>query len=132
VIRSGYSDDCDQWDLIRWRGAVESAIRGKRGQAALREMLSALDAMPDKRLIADELEDADGEVCGLGALGKARGLDMAVVDPEDRESVAKAFGIAEALAAEIMNVNDDWLDRRATPEQRWEVVRRWVASKIKP
>ena len=22
MSRSGYSDDCDQWDLIRWRGAV--------------------------------------------------------------------------------------------------------------
>lgn len=32
MSRCGYSDDYDQWALIRWRGAVESAIRGKRGQ----------------------------------------------------------------------------------------------------
>jgi hypothetical protein len=46
MSRSGYSDDHSEWDLIRWRGAVASAIRGKRGQAFLRELLVALDAMP--------------------------------------------------------------------------------------
>jgi len=47
MSRSGYSDDCDdQWSLICWRGAVKSAIRGKRGQAFLKEMLAALDALP--------------------------------------------------------------------------------------
>jgi hypothetical protein len=56
VSRSGYVDDmCDEWALIRYRGAVASAIRGKRGQAFLREMLAALDAMPEKRLTAGAL-----------------------------------------------------------------------------
>jgi len=34
MSRSGYVDngDIEQWDLIRWRGAVASAIRGKRGE----------------------------------------------------------------------------------------------------
>lgn len=27
-----FSRDIDQWDLIRWRGAVKSAILGKRGR----------------------------------------------------------------------------------------------------
>jgi len=29
MSRSGYTDSCDmdQWDLIRWRGAVASAVR---------------------------------------------------------------------------------------------------------
>ncbi len=35
MSRSGYSDDCEQGDLIRWRAAVNSAIRGKRIDAAL-------------------------------------------------------------------------------------------------
>jgi hypothetical protein len=43
------------WSHIRWRGAVASAIRGGRGQAFLREMLAAMDAMPVKRLVANEL-----------------------------------------------------------------------------
>lgn len=56
MSRSGYVDDmCDEWAMIRYRGAVKSAIRGKRGQAFLREMLAALDAMPEKRLTAGAL-----------------------------------------------------------------------------
>lgn len=55
MSRSGYTEDCDGWDLIRWRGAVASAIRGKRGQAFLREALAALDAMPEKQLISHDL-----------------------------------------------------------------------------
>lgn len=56
MSRSGYTDDTeDQWSLIRYRGAVASAIRGARGQAFLREMLTALDAMPEKRLISGAL-----------------------------------------------------------------------------
>ena len=51
MSRSGYTDDFDdQWALIRWRGAVTSAIRGKRGQEFLREMAAAMDAMPEKSL----------------------------------------------------------------------------------
>lgn len=126
MSRSGYSDDCDGWELIRWRGAVASAIRGKRGQAFLREVLTALDAMPQKRLIRGELEH-DGDVCTLGCLGRARGLTMDEVDPYDRVTVASIFGIAEAMAAEIMFVNDDWQE---TPEQRWQRMREWVAEQI--
>ncbi|KGC50992.1 hypothetical protein DO66_5867 [Burkholderia pseudomallei] len=36
MSRSGYSDDCGGWSLIRWRGAVNSAIKGARGQKFLR------------------------------------------------------------------------------------------------
>lgn len=106
MSRSGYSDDCDGWALIRWRGAVTSAIKGKRGQAFLRETIAALDALPEKRLVANELE-ADGQFCTLGAVGRARGCGLAAVDPYDRESVAGLFGISAALAAEIMFENDE-------------------------
>lgn len=55
--RSGYYDDCeDPLEHGRWRAQVRSATRGKRGQKLLRDMLAALDAMPEKRLIAYELE----------------------------------------------------------------------------
>ncbi len=63
MSRSGYSDDLDSWALIRWRGQVASAIRGRRGQAVLRDLLAALDAMPEKALVASELETPQGEVC---------------------------------------------------------------------
>lgn len=132
MSRSGYSDDCDGWALIRWRGAVNSALRGRRGQAFLREAAAALDAMPEKRLIADELQSAQGEVCMLGAVGRARGLPMEGLDPEDRRGVSIAFGIAPAMAAEVVFENDEagwWTE---TPEQRWARVRAWVADQIRP
>lgn len=128
MSRSGYSYDCDGWDVIRWRGAVASAIRGKRGQAFLQEMLTALDTLPEKRLTENELQH-DGEVCAMGAVGLQRGINMTEIDPEEREEVARAFGISEALAAEIAYENDEggW---RETPEQRWNRMRNWAASKV--
>lgn len=130
MTRSNYSDDCDGWDLIRWRGAVEAAIRGKRGQKLLREMLAALDAMPTKSLIANYLE-RNGEHCALGVVGAARGIPMAEIDPDDPIEVAQAFDIAYALAKEIAFVNDDsW--PYVTSEQRWLYVRAWAAEQIRP
>lgn len=132
MSRSGYSDDSDDnWSFICWRGAVESAIRGKRGQAFLRELLAALDALPERKLIANELEVSDGAVCAIGAVGKARGVDMSKIDPEDMERVAGKFGIADALAKEIVWMNDEAGHWKETPEQRFERVRKWVACKIK-
>jgi hypothetical protein len=46
MSRSGYDESCDDnWGLICWRGAVASALRGRRGQAFLRELVDALDAV---------------------------------------------------------------------------------------
>ena len=129
MSRSGYSEDGDECSYAMWRGAVASAIRGRRGQALLREMLAALDAMPDKRLIAEELEQ-DGCVCALGAVGRARGLDMASLDPEDSDTVAAEFGIAHALACEILYMNDEYGPRKETPEERFIRMRKWVENKI--
>lgn len=136
MSRSGYNDDCGGWDLIRWRGAVASAIRGARGQAFLREMAAAMDAMPEKILIDEELEK-DGQVCALGAVGKARGIQMADIDPDDREAVAKTFGIARALASEIMYENDDCdyvfgESRRETPAEKWQRLRHWIDKHLLP
>lgn len=131
MSRSGYSDDCDdQWASICWRGAVASAIRGKRGQDFLRELLRDLDAMPDKRLIDGELI-AEGQVCAIGSVGRARGVDMTAIDPEDFHAVARTFGISRALAQEIEFMNDEAGSWRETPEQRWTRMRQWVASEIK-
>lgn len=115
MSRSGYTDDYgadDQWGLIRWRGAVNSAIKGKRGQAFLRELAAAMDAMPVKELVANEFQ-AEGQFCTLGVVGAARGVDLSKLDPDDcdvRVDVAKALGIAEAMAAEVMYENDDDYD----------------------
>lgn len=132
MSRSGYSDDIDNWQLIKWRGMVASSIRGKRGQRLLQELADALDAMPVKELIANELE-AEGAHCALGVVGAKRGVDVASIDPEDPEQVSKAFDIAECLAQEIASINDDDFGyQQETPAQRWERVRKWVAQQIKP
>lgn len=50
MSRSGYCDDGENgWATICWRGAVKSALRGKRGQSFLLELAEAMDAMPTKR-----------------------------------------------------------------------------------
>lgn len=133
MSRSGYSDDIEMWDLIRYRGAVKSAIRGFRGQCFLQEMRAALDALPARRLISDTLQDAydDGAVCALGALGKRRGINMEGLDPHCPESVAHVFGIAEALAREIVYENDDGVYRRESPEERFSRMRAWVEGCIR-
>lgn len=158
MSRSGYMEDCD--DVLaagRWRAAVNSAIRGRRGQAFLKELLAALDAMPDKRLVRESLKvdgtqcqygDADvivgadelcdgsgtaapmGAVCTLGAIGESRGLDMSGLDPENSEAVAHVFGIADAMTREIVYWNDEGGNYRETPEERWVRMRAWVESAI--
>ena len=128
MSRSGYVDDYEGLNL--YRGAVLQALRGRRGQAFLRELLAALDALPAPRLIAHELIACGGEVCALGAAGLQRGLDMATIDDYDSECVAEAFGIAHAMAAEIAYVNDEQGNSRETPEERFARVRRWVVGQI--
>lgn len=162
MSRSGYSDDYGDDDplaLGRYRAQVASAIRGKRGQALLRELLAALDAMPDPKLVAGELE-ADGQFCALGVVGQARGLDLANIDTYDIESLGGKFNIADQLAREIMFVNDEYTSdtkqveveiygpvRFGYPEfgqhrawavvpnehaglERWREVRAWVEKHI--
>lgn len=139
MSRSGYSDDCGGSELNLWRGAVNKAIKGKRGQAFLRETLAALDAMPEKRLTTNSLhEPATGEFCTLGAVGAARGMDLKPLENFEREGIAEAFGISAALAAEIMFENDEgsnygpqwYRGVPVTPENRWEIMRAWVAKHI--
>jgi len=131
MSRSGYSDEYEE-TVNLWRGTVARAIKGKRGQAFLKEMLGALDALPEKKLVANELVEKDGCVCALGAVGRARGMDMKDIDPEDHEGVAHKFGMAHALACEVMYVNDEMgpYTRTETSEERFVRVRAWVAEKI--
>lgn len=135
MSRSDYSDDCCGWDLICWRGAVKSALKGKRGQAALREIASALDAMPVKALSADSLVSPDGQFCTLGALGAYRGMSMADLDPYDHEGVAERFDIANAMVREIVYENDECspylpYPHKETPAARWKRMREWVEDNI--
>jgi hypothetical protein len=139
--RSGYSDDygCDDNSLYLYRGAVASAFRGKRGQAFLLEALAALDAMPEKKLAAESLKFEDGAVCTLGAVAVRRGLDAdkiekldAQFEDENQDYVAKEFGIATCMVREIVYMNDEATYRAETPEQRFERMRAWIVSEVRP
>lgn len=154
MSRSGYNDDADGINL--WRGAVRSALRGKRGQAALEALAKAMDAMPVKTHAAQSLVTADGEFCTLGVLGQSRGMDMSQIDPEDWTAVAKAFDLSEAMVREIVYLNDEhyttydyervelcgplrpWDERHpwcrvyhSDPGGgRWQHMRKWVSEQL--
>ncbi len=144
--RSGYTDDGDDDPLAlgRWRAQVASAIRGKRGQAFLREVLAIMDATPpeEQHLIAGELIDGDGCCCTIGLACKARGIDVSRVDVECPEDVGRAVGIAYQLAAEVEYENDSeriWdksardgrgAFREETTTERWQRMRGWVERQI--
>lgn len=128
MSRSGYSDDFDQWEMIMWRGAVASAIRGKRGQAFLREMIAALEAMPEKRLAANDTVDENNCRCALAVVAESRGVDLEHFDTWDHYSVSDTLAIARAMAQEIIFENDDC---RGTPERRWQYIRDWAQSNLR-
>lgn len=115
MSRSGYKDDIDDpLEYGRWSGAVLSAINGKRGQLLLKELLIALDEMPEKKLYPNSFQTESGEFCTLGVLGNKRGIPMNDLgdyyDGCDRNIIGNLFGIAPAMAAEIMFMNDEWND----------------------
>ncbi len=129
MSRSGYSDDLDPLEFGKWRGIIASATRGKRGQAFFRELVAALDAMPEKKLVRSHLEK-DGQVCALGALGRHKGLDLNALDTYDHESLGETFNIAHQLSQEVMYENDErW---GTSDENRWQRMRDWAAEQIRP
>ncbi len=137
MSRSGYEDCKDANPLAdgRYRGALGSAIRGKRGQKALREMLIALDGMPVKRLATGYLVTEGGGFCALGVLAAKRGLAVEKIDPSDPHEAAAALGIARVMAREIVGINDMCVyDAEFTNASalRWRIMRGWVADQIKP
>lgn len=142
--RHGYTDDYgDDGPLAlgRYRAAVTSAFRGRRGQRFLRELIEALDALPEKKLITGELE-RDGCVCAFGAVGRKIGLDMSKMTMRDEDSyddpppddfeiidaldLAVMFDVATSMAREIMYENDEGGRHDETPERRWARIREWA------
>ena len=135
MTRSGYSDDVDALDLGRWRGQVASAIRGKRGQEFLKRLVVALDAMPVKELVADDLV-SDGSYCALGAYAAMYSPEALRLDPEDLNAIGRELDIARQLVAEVVHENDDmstfWCSRGPYENaNRWRYMREWAESHIK-
>lgn len=132
MSRSNYTDDLDQRDMNLWRGTVASVIRGKRGQAFLRELATELANMKEKRLISDALY-RDGEACAIGVVGQKRHLDLSTMDPDDPGPIAAAFEIPCALVQEIAYINDEaYYAGPETPEERHARVLAWVEKQIQP
>jgi hypothetical protein len=130
MSRSGYSEDCENVQL--WRGAVKRAVRGKRGQKFLSDLATAMDAMPQKRLIAHDLRDGNGEFCAMGVALNKLGIDPEPIDIYDYDTIADHVDVAHCLVQEIEFINDGEYGRhsRETPEQRWSRVRDWVARML--
>lgn len=132
-MRISYSEDEDfpgQFEL--WQGNCERSLRGKAGQEELRELRTALLAMPEKRLIADALEDEEGGICAIAAYGKHKGIDLSKFDVDyETDEVGIAAGMPKLVAWKVVEMNDVEF-RRLTPERRYEKMLAWVESKLKP
>lgn len=126
MSRSDYSDDCEYLGL--WRANVEKTISGKRGQEFLKDLVSALEAMPQKRLIRGAIEE-NGEVCAIGAVGLQRKVDFDDLDPDEYDHVAKVFRISSMLVREVAYINDEH-HRYETPEARWTAMHTWAKSNL--
>jgi hypothetical protein len=124
-----------------WHANLRRAMQSKRGRAFLRELLEALDALPQKRLIRGAMEQS-GEVCALGAVGLKRCMDLDGLDSRDHDQIADAFGIRSMLAQEIAYWHDQGMEAcllgltdgggwtESTPEDRFTFVRAWVVARL--
>lgn len=148
MSRHGYSDGDDEpypgaWALYARR--VANAIRGKRGQQFLREMVEALDAMPVKELAARTAVSGDGaKCCALGAVAVRRNLDVSPIlyteadDEEDdgtwtTEWLRDALGLTDALAREVVYQNDEGgrsYHGGESDAERWQRMRSWAAARL--
>lgn len=136
--------DWDEWANLhagRWERNLRATLKGKKGQAALRELEAALLAMPDKRLVRGTFYEVDEygneECCVLGALASYRGEEVAAwlndADDASAEDTAhwasKKLGMTFTMAYQLVWMNDeDYMLK--TPEERWERMLRWVRERI--
>ena len=98
-IPEGECDDEEstrRWSLQRANTARQ--IKSKRGQAFLRELLAAMEALPEKRLIEGAIAK-DGCVCALGSLA----LQRRVAAGEERQAV-----LAELATHKVDPNKDDF------------------------
>ena len=140
---SRYSD-CDDYDWEPWMegqaaGALRSAIRGRRGQQLLRDLIAGLDALPVPELAAGALEDPKtGCVCALGAVRLQRGPEAVPLrfDPTDEDAdwreLAKPFDISETLANAVVSQNEYGSKRNdeQSRRRRWLSVRAWAVGHL--
>lgn len=152
------NDDYDEDQQRRhnlWRGNAKRELKGKRGQEFLRELLAALEALPDKRLIEGEVAK-DGAVCALGSLALKRRVDAGEdpaavvadlekvnVDPWEGECIwdwaERELKAPTHIAWLVPYENDDdgstfdyvtFKKTPVTPEMRYERMVAWVRARL--
>ncbi len=154
-MRINYADEEDrpgQFELFQ--ANCRRSLRGRKGQAALREFEAALLALPEKRLIKDLLAAGD-DVCAIGCYAKHKGLDLTKFDPEyESDEVGIEAGMPRLVAWKVVALNDITLDtvwevaygpvqrgrgvyqggiplvRDMTPEERYARVLAWVREQL--
>lgn len=119
-MRISYTDEEDvPGQFALWQANCRRSLQGKKGQAALRELEAALLALPEKRLIANNLQDPKGEVCALGALAKFKGRDIPPVaenewgeidEDEEMEEYGVSLGMPRLVAWKVVCKNDVEID----------------------
>jgi hypothetical protein len=139
MSRNYYSEDYEENAMhFLWPAIIARSINGKRGQKFLNALATAMDEMPEKRLIAGRLITPEGECCTMGVICKARNIDVSDIHYNDPEEAAKLLNISPTMAFEIVFQNDDYFDynphigkTQETPDERWIRMRAWVDSKIR-
>ena len=131
----GESDNPLDWG--RYEAAKRSTLRGKRGQVFLRELVAALDALPQPELSEGALGDRrTGCVCALGAVALAQGESFADLAQDDGnwspDEAAEWYSISPTLANEIISANDGWRDGNTVDvrRSRWRHVRAWAVRHL--
>lgn len=137
---TGESDDPLDWG--RYQAALQSSLRGRRGQQLLRDLIAGLDALPEPELSRGVLADREtGCVCALGAVGLQRGQALDELAHEDftrgadPEDLAQQFDISPTLANEIVQTNDEWWHKsneKQAREARFQYVKEWAMSHLRP
>ncbi len=129
-----------------WMQAVRNALKGKRGQAILRELKEALLSLPRPHLISGVVA-FEGEVCPLGALARRRieaGEAIKVYGrtlrtAEDLESMrfdlgdemgavelGEAMGLKRAMAWGLAYENDEGGPWKETDAGRYQRILGWI------
>lgn len=130
-----------------WDSWYSRSLKGKRGQKNLRDFIAALDAMPEKRLIADaevEKHPVDDEreyevagVCAVACFAASRGEDPRWFGGEEDSDIfttaelGKNAGLSWTMAWEMARANDDVFSD-STPEERWQKMRDWAVARLQP
>ncbi len=83
MSRSDYLEEGDYYDLYRTN--VERTITSKKEQKILKELAQLMDAMPEKKLIANELINEKGECCTIGVFCTAKNIDVTGIDVGDED-----------------------------------------------